>query len=62
MLEYVPQVLQIDLVGRSQSSSCGFGKGNHGENQGFKVMSWLGCLRQRHINYPNAKGGNKGYP
>ncbi len=50
------------LVGRSQSSSCRFGKNNHGGNQGSKVMSWLGCRHQGHTNYPDAKGDNEGYP
>jgi hypothetical protein len=48
--------LQIDWVGKSQNSSDGFGKGNHGENQGSKVMSWLGCWHQGHTNHPSAKG------
>jgi hypothetical protein len=33
-LGYVLQVLQIDWVEKSQNLSHGFGKGDHGENQG----------------------------
>jgi hypothetical protein len=57
----VLQVLQIDWVGIYQNLSYGFGKGNHVENQGSRVMSLPGCQHQGHTNRPNGIGDNEGY-